>query len=120
MGGLIEDEIAASRLDEIEQKLLTISTGEFGALAEQLRQLEELTRDFHFVTLYYAALSTNERRAIAAPRAMTATLAEIERRLDRAQAEASDDFLGEFDAANQERLGAIRELLAKVTARVAR
>lgn len=105
-------------LAEIEKKLSTISADDFGSLAEQLRQLETLTRDLRFVTLYYEALSNYERRAIAAPRTMTATLADIEQRLDRAQAEASDDFLGEFDATNQERLGALRELLTEVTARV--
>lgn len=107
-------------LDEIEKQLLTISASDFGALTEQLRLLEELTRDYHFVQLYYEALSPTERQVIVAPRAMTDTLGEIEQRLDHAQAEAADDFLGEFDAANQERLGALRELLAKVAARVSR
>lgn len=107
-------------LDEIEKRLLTLRSDDFAALAEQVLLLKELTRDYQFVDLYYAALSENERRAVTAPRAMSTTLAEIERRLDRAEANASDDFLGEFDANNQQRIGELRELLTEVSAQVSR
>ncbi len=105
-------------LDEIETSLLTLEAEDFTALAKQVRLLEEMTRDFRFVKLYYEALTGQERRAIAVPRSMTATLSEIERRIDRTQAALSGDFLGEFDANNQNRIGALRQLLAEISIRV--
>lgn len=105
-------------LDEVESALLTLDRDDYQALALQICQLEEMTRDYHFVKLYHEALSEQERKIVTSPRPMTATLAEIERRLDRSEAVSSDDFLEEFDSSNQDQIAQLRRQLSEVAERV--
>jgi len=107
-------------LREVEAALLTLDADDFSALTDQIGQLSELTRDFRFVNLYYQALTDQERQTISAPRPLTATLAEIRRRLDSSETAQSGDFLDEFDASNQARIAELREQLAEVASRVER
>jgi len=107
-------------LDEVETALLTLEVNDFTTLAAQIRQLEEMTHDFRFVSIYFELLTDDERRAVTAPRPMTATLAEIERRLDRSQAVRSGDFLEEFDSSNQEQIAKLRGQLSQIASRVDR
>ena len=103
-------------LNEIETALLSLDAGDFTALAKQIGQLEEITSDFQFTKLYYEALTDKERRSVAEPRPMTSAIAVVERRIDQTQAALSSDYLGEFDASNQDRIGALRQQLAELTA----
>ncbi len=103
-------------LDEIDATLLIIEPASITALFEQIRILEELSHDSRFIRLYYQALTDRERRAIVVPRSIAATLAEIERRIDQTQETLAGDYLGEFDASHQNRIGELRQLLAEITA----
>ncbi|NOZ41254.1 MAG: hypothetical protein GXP24_13665 [Planctomycetes bacterium] len=103
-------------LDEIDATMLIIEPANIVALLEQIRLLEELSQDFRFIRLYYQTLTDRERRAVAEPRSMAATLAKIERRIDHAQEALSGDFLGEFDTSHQGRFGALRQRLTAITA----
>jgi len=108
-------------LDEVETTLLTLDeANDFTTLAAQIRQLEEMTHDFCFVSIYFELLTDDERRAVTVPRPMTATLAEIERRLDRRQVARSGDFLEEFDSSNQEQIAKLRGQLSQIASRVDR
>jgi len=107
-------------LDEIDATLLIIEPANLTALSEQIRLLEELTQDFRFIRLYYQTLTDRESRAVIAPRSMAATLAEIERRINRTQEARSGDFLGEFDLSNQNEIADLRQQLAGVTSRLDR
>ncbi|NOY43318.1 MAG: hypothetical protein GXP26_15975 [Planctomycetes bacterium] len=107
-------------LDAVETKLLTLDTPNIDAIAQQVQQLNEMTRDFHFIHLYYESLTDKERRAISPPRSMKATLAEIHRHLNRYEKAQNDDFLSIFDSAKNEQLDALRNQLATIAKRVAR
>ena len=103
-------------LNEIDTALFSLDTEDISALKKQIRQLEGIASDFCFAKLYYEALTAKERRAIASLRPMTATLAEVERRIDRTQAALSGDYLGEFDARQQVGIGVLRQQLANIMA----
>jgi len=107
-------------LDEVETALLTFDSNDLPALDRQLRQLDEMTRDFQFVRLYTEALTNRERQSMAEPRSMSATLSEIERRLDRNQEAVDEDFLGEFDAEHLQQMTELRQLLSDVASRIER
>ena len=105
-------------LDEVEAALLVHERPDFKRLSRQIRSLDGLTKDFQFVRLYYESLTPVERRTIAPPRSMEATLKELSRHLDRLEREVEADFLGEFDPAIAERLAQLRSQLEAVTSRV--
>ncbi len=107
-------------LDAVETKLLTLDTPNLDTLAQQVQQLDEMTRDFHFIHLYYESLTDKERRAISPPRSMKATLAEIHRHLNRYEKAQNDDFLSIFDSAQKEKIETLRNQLATIAKRVAR
>ncbi len=105
-------------LDEVETMLLSLDAADLPALGLQIRQLDEMTRDFQFVKMYYTALTDAERRAVVKPRTMTTTLAVLERQIDRSQAAPTGDFLDEFDAGNQAQIVELRQQLTEVANRV--
>ena len=105
-------------LDEIERTLLALDAKDTSSLATQIRLLEDMARDYRFVNLYYRSLTKKERRAVSVPRPMTATLVEIERRIDRTQKALSGDFLGEFDAKHQDQIAGLRQQLQGVSGRL--
>ncbi len=107
-------------LDAVERELRSTKSDNFAALSAQLRQLEEMSSDFQFVSLYYQLLTDAQRRVITPPRPMATTLAEIERRLERSPENATDDFLSDFDARQQAQLDALRQQLASISARIER
>lgn len=107
-------------LDEVELKLARIEIGDFQSLAVQIRTLEQLMQDYQFVSLYHGTLRPNERRWVAEPRDISTALTKLQRHIDRAQDAAAGDFLGDFDASDNDRLGALRQQLAELTSRVNR
>ncbi len=106
-------------LDRIETALLLANSPDLDFLEKQAQKLDDLTRDFRFVKLYHVALSEQERKNISAPRWMNATLAEIERFLQRNESQQDGDFLGSFDPDQRQRIENIRQQLAAIAARKA-
>ena len=104
-------------LDEIESHLLTLEEADLDVLADFVRHLEDMARDFRFVKLYYDALTEAERRAIASPRSMQITLREIDRQITRSEKAQRDDFLGEFEGNREERTKQLRQQLAVLLSR---
>ena len=107
-------------LDEIETALIATDSDDFSALSQRIRQLDAMTADFHFVRLYFEALTDQERLSVAVPRSMSETLSEIERHLDRNQEALDGDFLGQLDSGHQEHLAQLRQQLADVAHRIDR
>lgn len=107
-------------LDEIESTLAKLKSDDFRSLAEQIKELEQLAGDYQFLNLYYESLGASERRWLAAPRNIGATLLTLQRRIDIAQETLSSDFLGDFDASNPDRLGELRQQLAELSSHVNR
>ncbi len=101
-------------LDLIETSLLLANSPDIDFLEKQVKELDDLTRDFRFVELYYKALSEEEQKHITTPRWMHATLAEIERLLQRHESQQDGDFLGSFDPAQNRRIEELRQQLAKI------
>ena len=95
-------------LDAVETQLLTHQNPSLGTLARQLEQLDPLTRDFHFVNLYYEALTEKQQRTITAPRSMAATLKEINRHLTRQEKHQHSDFLSTFETTPNQKLTTLR------------
>ncbi len=107
-------------LDEIEQSLLDFEGENIPKLAALVQQLDGLAHSYRFVKLYHQLLTDKERQTIDSPRPMTATFAEIERRIDRTLASQAGDFLGEFDTDNQDQIAGLRQLLSAVANRIDR
>jgi len=105
-------------LNEVETALLTLRVNDLAAIADLIRQLDEMTRDFQFIKMYYQALTEEERQAVTSPRSMIATLTEIERRLDQSQAALSDDFLDEFESGRPDPTAQLHQQLAAIASRV--
>lgn len=105
-------------LDRLETTLLTTNTAKLDFVSSQVQQLDELTQDFQFVKLYYDALSEKERRNMHSPRSIDATLAEIQRLLNRIEEGQNGDFLGTFDTSKVDRISQLRQQLADVASRV--
>ncbi len=103
-------------LNEIDTALLSLHAEDISALKKHVHHLEGMASDFRFAKLYYEALTAKERRAVTSLRPMTATLAEVERRIDRTQAALSGDYLSDFDAGQQDGIGVLRQQLANITA----
>ena len=107
-------------LDEVERTLTKVKSGDFDTLAEQVHELEQLTRDFQFLRLYHQGLSEAEQRWVPTPRGPVTTLAQLQRRIDEAQETLAGDFLDEFDASNPDRLTVLRKQAAELISRVNR
>jgi hypothetical protein len=105
-------------LQRVETTLLTLDKPDLTVIARQIHLLDEMTKDFHFVSLYYEALSEREKQGVLQPRSMTATLEEIERLLKRSESEESGDFLDEFDAQKQTRITRLRRQIQNIADRV--
>jgi hypothetical protein len=105
-------------LDEVETALLRMETASLDLVTAQIHQLESMTRDYSFVELYYESLTAAERQGMLAPRAMTSTLAEVKRQLDRCEATLDGDFLGSFDEAAEKEIAALRRKLADIEQRI--
>jgi len=99
-------------LDQIETVLLFANAPNLVFLEHQVQELVDLTRDFRFIKLYHEALSVREREQVTAPRTMNATLAEVERLLNRYENQQDGDFLGSFDPAQRKRIENLRQKLA--------
>ncbi len=107
-------------LDEVELALTRIEADDFPSLAKQINELEQLSRDYQFVGLYYQLLKDSERRWVAKPRELSSTIETLQRQIDTAQESLSGDFLDDFDAKNPDRLGKLRQQLAELTSSVNR
>ncbi len=107
-------------LDEVEFALSRIKSDDFRSLSKQINELEQLSRDYQFVSLYYQLLEESERRWVAKPRELSSTIEVLQRRIDAAQESLSGDFLDDFDANNPDRLGKLRQQLAELTSGVNR
>lgn len=67
-------------------------------LAEVVERLEQLANQYGFVSLYYDTLSDRERRAVTAPRPLTATVELVQRQLARLEHGGEADVLSAFEA----------------------
>ncbi|MEM8944538.1 MAG: hypothetical protein AAGD11_05080 [Planctomycetota bacterium] len=107
-------------LDEVELALSRLEVDNFETLTVQVREVEQLTRVYQFVSLYYESLDGAERRWVEAPRPVASTLEKLQDRIDRAQESQSSDFLGEFDANRPNRIGRLRQQVSKLVSAVSR
>ncbi len=105
-------------LDQIETTLLLAKAPDLDFLEKQAKKLDDLTRNFRFVTLYHESLTEKEREYLSAPRSIIAPLAEIERLLERNESQRDGDFLGSFDSTQRKRIENLRQQLATTSARM--
>ncbi len=101
-------------LDEVETALLRADNASLDLVTSQAQRLDEMTRNYRFVRLYYDSLTEVERQAVLAPRPLSATLKEVNRQLDLYEASLDEDFLGSIDSAKSEQIAEIRELLTSI------
>lgn len=105
-------------LDAVETALLGRDEPNLEFLATQVEQLDHMTRDLHFVRLYYSSLTEEEREGILEPRSMEPTLREVRRQLELYDQRTESDFLGSFDVQETKQLAALRERLAEIAKRI--
>jgi hypothetical protein len=83
-------------LTEIDAALVSRGRRAPQQLADLMDQLEQLANQHQFVSLYYDALTADEREVVAAPRSIGPTIRAMERHL--AAAASNGDPLAPFDA----------------------
>jgi hypothetical protein len=105
-------------LDEVETALLRLDAPSLDVVIAQIDELDRMTRDYNFVSLYYGSLTSSERQRVIEPRSMTSTLSEVERQLDRCAEMLDGDFLGSFDQAAVDEIAGLRTKLKTIGERV--
>jgi hypothetical protein len=106
-------------LDEVETALLRLEAPSLDVVIAQIDQLDRMTRDYGFVTLYYGSLTSKEREQVIEPRSMKSTLTEVSRQLDRCAETLDGDFLGSFDQAAVQEIAGLRAKVKAIGERVA-
>jgi hypothetical protein len=101
-------------LDELEAAIVA-ADGPLNekAAARLVERLEELAGQYAFVTLYYEALTSEEREFVAAPRSMTATLDLVSQQCRGLEDADTGDFLGSSDDNSRSKLGERLDAVAK-------
>jgi hypothetical protein len=106
-------------LDEVETALMRLEAPSLDIVIAQIDQLDRMTRDYGFVTLYYGSLTSKEREQVIEPRSMNSTLTEVNRQLDRCAETLDGDFLGSFDQAAVQEIAGLRAKIKAIGERVA-
>jgi hypothetical protein len=106
-------------LDEVETALMRLDTPSLDVVIAQIEQLDRMTRDYGFVTLYYGSLNAKELQQVIEPRSMKSTLTEVDRQLDRCAEILDGDFLGSFDQAAVQEIAGLRAKIKAIGERVA-
>jgi hypothetical protein len=106
-------------LDEVETALMRLEAPSLDVVIAQINQLDRMTRDYGFVTLYYGSLTSKEREQVIEPRSMRSTLTEVSRQLDRCAETLDGDFLGSFDQAAVQEIAGLRAKIKAIGERVA-
>jgi hypothetical protein len=107
-------------LDEVELALLQMDTPDLAVVKVQVDKLDDMTRDYGFIQLYYDSLTPAERESILEPRSMKATLAEVKRQLARCEEVGDGDFLGSFDAEAEREFADLWAKIAEIERRTER
>jgi hypothetical protein len=106
-------------LDEVETALMRLEAPSLDVVIAQIAQLDRMTRDYGFVTLYYGSLTSKEQEQVIEPRSMKSTLTEVNRQLDRCAETLDGDFLGSFDQAAVQEIAGLRAKVKAIGERVA-
>lgn len=101
-------------LDQVNLALTQMRMASLEVVAEQIKQLESLARDYTFVELYYDSLSQPERQMVHAPRDIRPTLDETKEQLDLCAEVLDGDFLGAFDKAAEKEIEMLQHKLAEI------
>lgn len=104
-------------LDEVELALLRTDRPDLEVVTEQVNRLDQMTRDYGFVRLYYDSLTPVERDSMIEPRSMRSALDEVKRQLARCEEVLDGDYLGTFDAEADRQFADLHAKIAEIERR---